>query len=94
MLATYQRKSNIAALLFLGCLIGFVALISQGYWNLRDGGMLGQLMGFAMAISWFYALWAYLKAKGRSGWWLVLGLTGVLGLIVVLFLRDQRPQGQ
>jgi hypothetical protein len=88
-MAAYQRKSNIAALVFVGCIVGAVVMIDQSNENLWDGGIIGAATGIGTMASWFYALWAYMKAKGRSGLWCLLGMGSVLGLVVLLLLKDR-----
>ena len=95
MLADYKRKSNIGAGVFLLSLIGAVAWISThpGQNLYVDGGLLGTFLGVTLTVSWFYAVWAYVKAKGRSGWWTLAGFAGFIGLIILLFLKDLAKAG-
>ena len=63
---------------------------------------MGDVDAFAIAlviplmVAWFYGMWAYLKAKGRSSAWMILALVPapVIGLIVILFLKDRAKDGQ
>jgi hypothetical protein len=88
-MAAYQRKSNAAALVFAGCIVGAVVMIDQSNENLWDSGVIGAATGLGMMCSWFYALWAYVKAKGRSGAWCLLGMGSVFGLVILLILKDR-----
>lgn len=96
MLASYKRKSNIAATAFLVGIVGDVALISTGHKELWNNTMFATVFGITWAASYFYALWAYVKAKGRSGAWVLMAFLNVIGLIVLLLLKDlhkDRPGG-
>ncbi len=42
--------------------------------------------------SWFYGLWAYVKGKGRSDFWALLGFANLIGLIIILMLEDHEPE--
>lgn len=91
MIAKYQRQSNLGALIFfvsLGALLMSVTPLDEAG-NIWQGNNLGaQASYITMAIAWFYALWAYAKAKGRSGLWVLAGLFTLPGLIALLLLRD------
>lgn len=95
MLAKYKRRSNIAAA------VGFVAMLvlvfltplkpGGNVW--KDGNIILQSVSITTGVAWFYALWAYAKAKGRSGLWLLACIVPV-GLIVLLFLKDKHKGGE
>jgi asparagine N-glycosylation enzyme membrane subunit Stt3 len=90
-LATYQRKSNIAGAVWFVTLLCLMALSSKesggNIW--RDGNLLPQFIFIAMGIAWFYALWAYARAKGHSGFWAAAGILTLLGLVILLLLPDK-----
>jgi hypothetical protein len=94
MLAKYKNRANVGALVFL---VGMVIVVSsvastgaaESTWD--SGNLLAQLVVVSMTVAWFYALWAYAKAKGRSGWWALTGLGTWIGLVILLFLRDKHP---
>jgi hypothetical protein len=90
MIAAYKRKSNIAAVVFLVSLAATIALTSNTKQNLWDMGVRGPVLGLTMVGSWFYALWCYIMAKGRSGAWILMAFLNVIGLIVLLLLKDLR----
>jgi hypothetical protein len=94
-LADFKRKSNIAAAIFLLSLLGAAAWMGThpGQNLYVDGGLLGMVLGVTLTVSWFYAVWAYVKAKGRSGWWTLAGFAGFIGLIILLFLKDHTTAG-
>ncbi len=98
MLASYKRKSNIAGAIFLAFAVGDVVLISTGHKKLWDNSVFGPVVGITWAVSYLYALWAYVKAKGRSDAWVLMGVPvaipflSLLGLIVLLCLKDQRKE--
>jgi uncharacterized membrane protein (GlpM family) len=88
-LASYKRNATIAGAIFLAFAVGDVVLISTGHKDMWNNAVFGPVAGITWAISYLYALWAFLKAKGRSPAWLVMVLClNVLGLIVLLMLKD------
>ncbi len=100
MLASYKRKSNIAGAI-LAFAVGAVVLIPTGHKDPWDNSGFGPVVGLITVESYLYALWAYVKAKGRSDAWVLMPLLAlassslflnVLGLIVLLCLKDQRKE--
>jgi len=92
MLASYKRKSNIAGAIVLAFAVCDVVLISTGHRKLWDNSVFGPVIGITWAVSYLYALWAYVKGKGRSDAWVLMAFLNVLGLIVLLCLKDQRKE--
>ena len=93
MIASYKRKSNIAAVIFVVSLAITVPLVLNSHQNLWDMGVLGPALGITMLASYIYALWAYVKAKGRSDAWVLMAFLNVFGLIVLLLLKDHHKEG-
>lgn len=91
MLEREKRQSNIAAGIWFICLIFLTATVNKGAGgNIWENDMyISQAAVWIMIVSWFYALWAYAKAKGRSGLWAIAGVFTLLGLIVLLLLKDK-----
>jgi hypothetical protein len=92
MLANYRRKANIAAAVWFVAMFALIPLAHSAkpganIWS--DGNLIAQLAFLAFIGAWFYGLWAYLKAKGRSGSWAVLGVFTLIGLIIILALSDK-----
>ncbi|WP_329742174.1 hypothetical protein [Dyella sp. A6] len=86
MLAEYKRSTNI------GVGLGLVAEIA-GRLLVRAGnpgfGLLILLVGYVLFI---WGCTQYAKGKGHSGWFGVLGLFSLLGLLVLFFLPDHHKQ--
>ena len=95
MLAGYKRKANIGAAVWfvsMGVLLYFITN-DPDMPNVWDGGeTLIQALVVINGIAWFFALWAYVKAKGRSGFWAVLGVLQLVGLIAIAMLKDKHPE--
>jgi hypothetical protein len=88
MIASYKRKANIAAGMFLiSVLLGRATLVPAGSSGVADTAVqpLVEIIGGASLLA--ASLW-YLKAKGRSLTWLLL-----LGPLLVLFLEDRCKDG-
>jgi hypothetical protein len=98
MIASYKRKANIAGAIFLAAIIGPVVLARVLAWtghkmDMSDVDVLAKAMIIALAVPYFYGTWALLKAKGRSGAWVLLAGT-LIGMIVILLLKDHAKDGQ
>lgn len=92
MIAAYKRKANIAALVF-------VAAIAASLWwssgaNIWESGPLGVALGVTWLCAFFYAFYAYIMAKGRNPAWVLMLFLNVIGLIVILLLKDHAKDGQ
>jgi hypothetical protein len=92
MIASYTRKANIAAAIFLAALVGDIVLLSTGHRDLRDNDVFALAFGL-WAASYLYAMWAYVKAKGRSGAWALMACWMLIGPIVILLLKDHSKEG-
>ena len=84
MLPEYKTKSNI------GIASGFGAQI-VGFMLPEEPAMIGLLsllllLGGVVLICWGCV--CYAKGKGRSGFWGILGITSLLGLIILVLLPD------
>ena len=100
MIASYKRKANIAGAVCMVALVGPIVLVRVLAWTghnvLRDVGdtsVLATAIMLALVVPYFYGTWAYLKAKGRSGTWVLLAGT-LIGMIVILLLKDRAKDGQ
>lgn len=90
MLATYKRKANIGGIVWMVCSIALVLTVLNTEQNIWDSGnVAAQLVMVAAAVSWFYALGSYAKAKGHSAWWAAAGLLTLIGLVAILALPDR-----
>jgi threonine/homoserine/homoserine lactone efflux protein len=92
MIASYKRKSNIAAAIFVVSIGAGIVLSSNSHQNLWDMGVIGPALGITWTVSYFYALMSLIKAKGRSDAWILMAFLSLLGLIVLLCLKDQRKE--
>ncbi|MGI0134172.1 MAG: hypothetical protein ACREBW_04360 [Candidatus Micrarchaeaceae archaeon] len=86
MLAEYKTKTNI------GVGLGIVAELVGNFLldpTSRAQAVLGAviiLVGFVMFI---WGCVQYAKGKGHSGWFGLLGLVSIFGLLVLVFLPDR-----
>ena len=99
MILAYKKKANTAALIWLISIpIGiFVIFISAVIVNPQtqhsiDLGM--ALVGLFSGIAFVCSCWFYIKAKGRSGWWILMLVFSIVGLIVLALLKDRAKDDQ
>jgi Ca2+/Na+ antiporter len=95
MIRSYARKSNIGVVVFLvGIAVAIVATNNHPHENIWDNNLVLAEVGVIAAIGgWFYGLWAYVRAKGRSDAWVLMAFLSVVGLIVLLCLKDKQKEG-
>jgi hypothetical protein len=92
MLIKYKKQANNAV--GIGLVTLTIAILTglstkENIWASSIGSV---LMLTCMGSFWF-SFWAYAKAKGYSGFiGLVLPLLNILGLIILLGLRDKHPE--
>lgn len=94
MIPEYKKKSNTAAAVCLGVLAVAVvlALVNDGSAFSNESGLLHVVLVFAnliFVVSFFVALWFYIRAKGQSGWWILMLVFNLIGLLVIALLRDE-----
>jgi hypothetical protein len=94
MIASYRRKANIACVVFLGFAVWDVVLIGKGNGLYGDNNSPLVPVVAAVCIA-FYVLmfWWYIRAKARSGWWMLALILNVLGWVVLVCLSDQAKDG-
>ena len=91
MIPAYKKKMTVAGVIFLATCIAVAAIAAAS--NPREPGLatkVVQLLGLSGVIALLVMFWAYIKAKNRSGWWiLVLAPLSFFGLVILAFLTDR-----
>jgi hypothetical protein len=91
MVPAYKRKSIIAALIYaasIGPLLWWTQHHPGGnIWD--DGDVVGITLMVVMCGSGLYALYALVRAKARDPAWLLVLLLHLLGIIILLALKDR-----
>ena len=84
----------IAAAVWLGSLLALMSVMPSTRGNIWESGdAMGISIMLACIGSFWFAFWAYAKGKGYSGWLgIVLPLFSVIGLIVLVVLKDKHPE--
>ena len=92
MIASYKRNANIAA---VDCRTGWTdrAYSAQHRQGPLDSPLGPILFGIYM-VALLLSFWWYIKAKGRSGGWIFMVAFHVIGLLVILLLKDRAKDGQ
>jgi 1,4-dihydroxy-2-naphthoate octaprenyltransferase len=94
MIASYKRKANIAAVVWIATLVGLTVLSLHNIGKDPLDSPLGPVLLVVCMGALIISLWCYLKAKGRSGAWLFMLTFQVVGLLVILLLKDRAKDGQ
>lgn len=90
----YKEKRNNAffvwvALWLISSFCYGLMIASPDEHPLKGAASLGYIVSFLMQIkSWFNAFTYWSKAKGKSGWYGLVGLLGPFGLPVLYFMKD------
>ena len=93
MIRTYKRKSNWAAVAAAASFVTLLALANDAPCGACKGeGTMLALSIAAFCASLIAAFWFLIKAKARSGWWILLLLLQFVGMVVIALLQD-RAQG-
>lgn len=82
MIIAHLKKRNVAAVIYVGCMVASVWLSRQGRPDAAD------IFIFPAFLSLVAACWFYLKAKNRSGGWLLLLPLNLVALIIYWCMDD------
>jgi len=93
-IASYKRNASIAAVVWLAAIICETVLIWNRGKDPWDETPLGFLLFGIYIVAVLLTFWWYIKAKGRSGNWILMLAFHVIGLIVILLLKDRAKDGQ
>jgi 1,4-dihydroxy-2-naphthoate octaprenyltransferase len=94
MIASYKRNANISAVVWIAALVGLTALSLHNIGKDPLDSPLGPVLLVVCMGALIVSLWCYLKAKGRSSAWLFMLTFQVVGLLVILLLKDRAKDGQ
>lgn len=97
MIASYRHRARLGIGGFFALrFAGLIALWWAAQWGDGDGSAprVFELVFVLGTASLAWGCWALAKGKGRSDWWGLLGLAGVVGLVVALLLPDRIPGGE
>ncbi len=96
MLPGHKKRMTVAGVIFL--VVCVAAVLVAGAANPREPGLgmkVAPLLGIGGGIALLITFWLYIKAKGRSGWWmLVLLPLSFVGLGILAFLTDRGSAGE
>jgi len=90
MIAEYKKKTSVAGTVCLVAIIGaavLAILIDPKQPGL--GSIAVPLLSLIAGIAFIYACWCHIKAKGRSGWWILVLVLNILGIVILALLKDR-----
>lgn len=93
MILEYEKKSKSAGAVFLVAYTGAIvcnALVDPKLLAIESVALqlVAPILIFIGSMAFFYSCWLHIKARGRSGWWILMLLLSILGLIVLALLKD------
>ena len=93
MIQKYKSKATKATWVCIGLIMALVAFAFFSEDTDSKFSIVGRAcITTAFMISYFIAAWYYIKAKGRSQWWMFALALNIFGLIVIVLLRDRAPE--
>ena len=90
MIPAYKKRTMIAGMVSLAAFVTAAIVASAS--NPRDPGLGMRLVPIIAAIGGIGLLctvWLYIKAKGRTGWWILVVPPYFIGLPILAFLTDR-----
>ena len=94
MIPVHKKRMAIAGV--IGLVAFLAAALVASVANPREPGLwmkLAPWLAVVGAVALLFTLWSLVKAKGRSGWWMLTLLLSVIGLVVLAFLPDRGSAG-
>src|SRR5712692_3388455 len=90
MIAEYKKKTSIAGIV---CVLAVIAvLVLASLIDPKQSAFLsisGPLLSLTAGIAFIYAAWCHIKAKWRSGWWILVLVFNLLGIVILALLKDR-----
>ncbi|PTT24029.1 hypothetical protein DBR12_00195 [Acidovorax sp. HMWF029] len=89
MIASYKKQSNQMAFALTAILVAIVVLV------LLQGRQtnISKLLALAGGVCFYWSCWALIKAKGRTGWWLLAPiLLNWVGALIIFCMKDLAPE--
>jgi hypothetical protein len=93
MLVKYKRRGLVAVAIQIAAwpaLLLFASIAGGNIWGANSASSIAAIIAdITITISWFYILWAFARAKGHNGLWMLVGWFFLLGLLVIALLPDK-----
>ena len=90
MIQAYKKRTSAAGAVCLVAIIAAVVIASVI--DPKQPGLANvvvPLLSLAAGIAFVLACWFHIKAKGRSGWWMLVLPLNLLGLVILALLKDR-----
>jgi nicotinamide riboside transporter PnuC len=90
MIPVYQKRMSTAGVVCIAAVVGALALgLLFDSKQSAAATLVGALLSMIAGSAFIYAAWCYIKAKGRSGWWILVLVFNLLGILILALLKDQ-----
>lgn len=90
MIPAYQKKTSVAGAVCLVAVVGVLVLAALSDPKQAGlGSIVGALLSIIAGVAFIYAAWCYIKAKGRSGGWILVLVFNLLGILILALLKDR-----
>lgn len=88
-----KRMAIAGAIGLMSCVAAAAVASAANPRELGFGMKLAPLLAMVGAVAFLLTIWSYVKAKGRSGWWMLALLLSFVGLGILAFLPDRGSAG-
>lgn len=90
MVLEYKLKAKVAGSVALALFLGMIASLFLADLSPSKAWQIIQpLLSLSCGVAFITACWFYLGAKGRSKMWLLLLVFNLIGLAIIIALKDQ-----
>lgn len=95
MIQAYKKKTSVAGTV---CLVAIIAaFILASIVDPKQSQVVSlvlPVLSLVAGIAFIAACWFHIKAKGRSGWWILVLVFNLLGLLILMLLKDRAPSSE
>ncbi len=89
MIPEYKKKMSVAGVVCISAVVGVLVLAELADpKQAGQGNIVGPLMSIIAGVAFIYAAWCNIKAKGRSGWWILVLVFNLIGILMIALLKD------
>ena len=95
MIPAYKKKTGAAGTVCLVAIIAAVVVASAI--DPKQPGIANvvvPLLSLVAGVAFICACWFHIKAKGRSGWWILVLALNLLGIVILALLKDHATGGE
>src|SRR5438552_10797674 len=90
MIQAYKKKTSVAGTV---CVVAIIlAVIIASIFDPKQSQLVSlvlPLLSLIAGVAFIAVCWFHIKARGRSGWWILVLVFNLLGLLILMLLKDR-----